>query len=189
MKTIKINTLILTVIIFLISCSGNFYNVLKENPSSVNLSGYNSIYVGWLDLGPNLYGHAPADWNTENRRHNIDGLQLYLRDALPGKKIFGATSIADQYPGNADLRLQFKLNSKIKYEIGMTIACEFLVDVIYLDGKTGKLLYTSTMLVNCKTAFFAPPQRKFKGNTFDGALDTDIFKLANAIAAKIKSGK
>ncbi len=184
MKTVKICTLFLSIVIFTIGCMTQF-NVIKESPSSVNLSGYNSIYVGWLDLGANLYGHKPGDWATENRRNNVDGLQIYLRDALPGKKITGANSAADQYPGTADLQLQFRLNNKIKYQIGMTVTCELPVDIIYLDGKTGKVLYTSSVMTTCA----APFPRNWKVNSFDGALDNDILNLANGIAAKIKSGR
>ncbi len=188
-KTVKIYTILLSILVFTTGYSATLYNVVKESPASVNLSGYNSIYVGWLDLGPNLYGHKPAEWITENRRNNVDGLQIYLKTALPGKKITGAASAADRYAGNADLQLQFKLNDKIKYQTGLKQICEFLVDVIYLDGKTGKLLYASTLMVNCDAEFFGMPPRRWKMGSFDGALDNEIFNLANAVAAKIKSGK
>jgi uncharacterized membrane protein (UPF0127 family) len=112
-------------------------------------------------------------------------LQVYLREALPGKKITGAASIADRYPGNADLLLLFKLNDKIKYNVAMTMLCELPVDVTYIDGKTGKVLYTSTLMVTCA----APFPRNWKTNSFDGALDNEILNLANGIAAKIKSGR
>jgi hypothetical protein len=184
MKTFKICTLFLSVVIFAIGCMTQF-NIIKENPKSVNLSSYNSIYVGWLDLGPNLYGHKPAEWITENRRNNVDGLQIYLKDALPGKKIIGAMSPADMYAGNADLQLQFKLNGKIKFENVFVKVCELPVEITYIDGKTGRVLYASTVMATC----VAPFPRNWKAQSFDGALDNDILNLANGIAAKIKSGK
>jgi hypothetical protein len=187
MKTIKIYTMLLTVLIFTIGYGETTSEIIKEYPSSVNLSRYNSIYVGWFDLGANQYGHKANDWATENRRNNVEGLQVYLREALPGKKITGAASIFDRYPRNADLLLQFKLADKIKYgKSGLTPICELKVYVFFLDGKTGKVLYSATMLTTCTFSFSG---RNWKANSFDGALDNEIFKLANVIASKFKSGK
>lgn len=183
MKTVKIFTL-LSVLIFAFGCMSN-YNILKENPSSPNLSGMKTIYVGWLDLregDSSAYGFERNNWATEIGRHNIEGLQVYLRDALPGKKIIGATSKADMYPGNADLQLQFKLKEKIKYQVGFTIACELKVDVNFLDGKTGKVLYAASVMSTCA----APFPKNWKANSFDGALDNDIYNLAVGIAEKLK---
>jgi hypothetical protein len=189
MKTIKICTILLSILFFTIGYTDSLYNVVKESPASVNLSGYNSIYVGWLDLGANYYGHKENEWIIEKRRNNVDGLQVYLKAALPEKKITGAISAVDKYLGNAELLLLFKLKDKIKYQSGMPPICELLVDVTYLDGKTGRILYTSSLVVTCNAAFFGMPPRNWKKGSFDGRLDNEIFNLANAIAEKIKSGK
>jgi hypothetical protein len=45
-----------------------YVSIVKENTSSPKLSGYKTIYIGWLDLRENdwkLYGYASKDqWVT-----------------------------------------------------------------------------------------------------------------------------
>jgi len=95
----------------LAGCASAPYSVVKENPSSPKLSGYKSIYVGWLDLRENdweLYGYDSKNiWASEIKKHNIEGLREYLKTALPGKTITGAMSKSDVFPE----RKTYTLNS------------------------------------------------------------------------------
>jgi len=186
MKKIKIGTILLSILIFTIGYSKTSFEIVKETPASPKLSGYKSIYLGWLDLKEadyNLYGHKPGDWKTEIRRHNTEGLQVYLKDALPGKIISGAASPADRYAGNADLQILLKVNDKIKYEKGFVINCSLNVDVMIFDGKTNNLLYTANIISYCTFPF---SHLNWKANSFDGALDNEILNLSKAIASKFK---
>ncbi len=187
MKTIKIITFLLSVLIFTIGYSASSYEILKENPSSPKFKEFKSIYVGWLDLKENdydIYGQKQNDWKTLIRVLNTEGLQVYLKEAMPGTKITGAASSADRYPGNADLRLQFKLNDRIKYKIGFKADCDLIVDVMIFDGMTNNLLYTTTVVTHCMAGF---SHLNWKANSFDGALDNEVRYLATAIADKLKN--
>ncbi len=161
------------------------FTIVKENPSSPNLSGYKSIYVGWLDLNEDEWkncGYASKDiWVAEIKKLNVDGLQLYLKTELPEKNIVGAASKKDLYSGKGDLVLKFKV-VELDTRIGAFKDSSFSVNVDFIDGKSGKTLYTASIT----TSSFAPFPRNWKGNTFDGRIDNQIYNLAWGIAQKLK---
>ena len=169
----------------IIGCASAF-SITKENTSSPNLSGYKNIYVGWLDLREDdwkIYGYASKNlWMTEIKRNNVNGLQMYLKEYLPGKKIIGATSKSDVFSGQGDLYLRFTFNKINQNYNGWGRGDEFLVDVAFIDGKTGKELYNASIVTTQAAAF----PRNWKGATFDGRLDNEIYNLSWGIAEKFK---
>jgi len=169
----------------LIGCASAF-SVVKENPSSPKLGGYKSIYVGWLDMREDdwkLYGYASKNlWITEIKRHNINGLQEYLKGDLPGKTITGAKSKSDQFPGTSDLYLKFNFNKINQNYNGWGALDELLVDLEIIEGKTGKVLYKASIVTTQAAAF----PRNWKGASFDGRLDNEIYNLSWGIAEKLK---
>ena len=161
------------------------FTTVSENPSSPNLSGNKSIYVGWLDLNEEEWqncGYASKDiWVAEIKRHNVEGLQLYLKDELPEKTVFGVSSKTDTYSGKGDIFLKFKV-VKLDTRTGAFKDSHFSVNVDFVDGKSGKTLYTTSIV----TSSFAPFPRNWKGNTFDGRIDNQIYNLAWGIAQKLR---
>ncbi|MFH0977460.1 MAG: hypothetical protein V1874_16900 [Spirochaetota bacterium] len=171
--------------IILTGCASAF-SIVKENPSSPKLSGYQSIYIGWLDLREDdwkLYGYDSKNtWATEIKRHNINGLQEYIKLELPGKTIIGSTAKSDAYLGKGDLFLKFKYNKINQNYNGWGAVDELLVDVDFIEGKTGKTLYTASIVTTQAAAF----PRNWKGATFDGRVDNEIYNLSWGIAEKLK---
>jgi hypothetical protein len=170
--------------IFLSGCATRF-SIVKDNPSSPKLSGYKSIYVGWLDFNEDewkTYGYDSKDlWLTEIKRHNVKGLQEYFKAELPDKTVFGALSKTEIYSGKGDLFIKFKLIN-LEAKTGAFKDASLTVDAEFIDGKSGKTLYTASIV----TSSFAPFPRNWKGNSFDGRLDNEIFNLSWGIAEKLK---
>lgn len=169
---------------FLIGCVSSF-SVVKESPSSPKLSAYKSIWVGWLELREDdwkQYGYASKDlWLTEIRRHNVSGLQEYLKAELSGKTITGAKSKSDQFPETSDLYLKIKFK-KLEAETGMSSIDKIFVDVDIIEGKTGKILYNASLMASSAAAF----PRNWKAASFDGRLDNQMYNLGWGIAEKLK---
>jgi hypothetical protein len=184
-KKISLFITIFTAAVILSGCASQF-SIVKENPSSPKLSGYKSIYVGWLDLREDdwkLYGYDSKNtWATEIKRSNINGLQVYLKSDLPGKTIIGASSKSEAYSGKGDLYLKFRYNKINQNYNGWGALDELLVDVDFIDGKTGKILYTASIITTQAAAF----PRNWKGTSFDGRLDNEIYNLSWGIAEKLK---
>ncbi len=183
-KKILLCVIVFAAVVFLADCASRF-SVLKEAPSLPKLSGYKSIYVGWLNLDENewkTYGYGSKNvWASEIRRNNVEGLQVYLREELPGKALFGAQSKDETYGGKGDLFIKFKIIN-LEPTTGAFRDASLTVDVEFIDGKSGKSLYTASIV----TASFAPFPRNWKGNSFDGRLDNEIFNLAWGIAAWLR---
>ena len=176
----------LVAIAFTVGCASTF-SIVKENPSSPKLSGYKTIYVGWLDLRENdwkLYGYASKDqWVTAIKTANISVLQEYLKQDLPGKTITGASSKSDTFSGNSDLYLKFafnKINQNFNY--GWGGVDELLVDVEFIEGKTGKVVYTASIVTTQNAAF----PRGHRGWTFEARLDIELYNLSWGLAEKLK---
>jgi len=161
------------------------FDIVKENPSSPYFRTYKSIYVGWLDLNEDEWkncGYASKDiWITEIKKLNVNGLQMYLKTELPDKTILGASSKTDTYSGQGDILLKFKV-VQLDTRIGAFKDTSFSVDVDFVDGKSGKTFYTASIV----TSSFAPFPRNWKGNTFDGRIDNQIYNLAWGIAQKLR---
>jgi hypothetical protein len=175
---------IFAAVLILSGCATRFATV-KENPSLPKLSGYKSIYVGWLDLNEEEWkncGYASKNiWLAEIKKHNIKGLQEYIKLELPDKTVFGASSKTDTYTGKGDLFLKFKI-IKLDTSTGAFKDTDFSVDVNFIDGKSGNTLYTASIV----TSSFAPFPRNWKGNTFEGRLDNQIYNLAWGISAWLR---
>ncbi len=175
---------IFTAVIFLSGCITRF-SVVKDNPSSPSLSGYKSIYISWIDLneeGWSTCGYeSKAVWAAEIKKHNLQGLQEYFKADLPGKAIYGAASKSETYSGKGDLILKFK-SVKVDDRTGAFKDTFFSTDVDFIDGKSGKILYTASIT----TSSFAPFPRNWKGNTFDGRLDNQLYNLSWGISEKLR---
>jgi hypothetical protein len=177
---------IFTAAIFFFGCASPF-SIDKESQSAPKLNVYKNIYIGWLDLREDdwkLYGYTSKNlWLAEIKRHNVTGLQQYIKAELPGKKISGASSKTEKYSGKgkSDLLMKFKLN-KLEAEAGMTSLDRLYVDVDFIDGKSGKKLYTASLVSSSAAAF----PRNWKASSFDGRLDNEIYNLSRGIAEKLK---
>lgn len=167
-----------------IGCATRF-SVVKENPSSPKLSGYKSIYIGWLDLNEDnwkTYGYTSKNiWVLEVKKHNVNGLQEYFKADNPGKTIYGASLKTETYSGKGDLIIKFKL-IKLGDSIGAFKDDTLSVEADFIDAKSGKTLYTASIV----TSSFAPFPRNWKGNTFEGRLDNELYNLSWGIADKLK---
>ena len=176
---------ILAAAFFLSGCASAF-SIVKENPASPKLNGYKSIYVGWLDLREDdwkVYEYDSKNtWATEIKRHNTKGLQEYIKAELPGKTIYGAASKSETYSGKGDLYLKFKFNKINQNYNGWGAVDEMLVDVDFIDGKSGKTLYAASIVTTQAAAF----PRNWKGSTFDGRVDNEIYNLSWGVAEKLK---
>jgi hypothetical protein len=177
---------IFTAAIFLSGCASSPFTIVKENPFSPKLSGYQSIYVGWLDMQEDdwqLYGYDSKNtWATEIKKHNIEGLREYLKAQLPGRSITGAKSKLDAFAGKEDIFLKFKFDKINLKHNGFGGFDEIVTDVDFIEGKTGKTVYTASIVTN--NGVFGP--YGWKGATFDGRLDMGINHLALAVAEKLK---
>jgi hypothetical protein len=175
----------LLAIAFTVGCAS--FSIVKENPSSPSLSGYKTIYVGWLDLREDdwkLYGFASKEkWVATIKWANISALQEEFKKDLPEKTITGASSKSDTFPGNSDLYLKFTLN-KIEQNFNYCWGGvdKLLVDVEVIEGKTGKAVYTASIVATQN----APFPKGHGGWSFEARLGIELYNLARCIAEKLK---
>jgi hypothetical protein len=171
--------LVLGVCLWLTGCA-TFYFATKEEPQAPQIPKSGTLYAGWLDLREDdyaKYGYATKDaWTTEIKRHNLTGIQAYLKEWAPGKTVQGAQSKNDPPPTQGDIFLKFTLN---RLEDGST--AEMHVDVEFIEIASQKLLYKGSWVVTSAGKF----PRNWKGSSFDGRLDNIVYNLAHFTIERI----
>ena len=169
---------------FAINCASPV-SVTKENTESPRLKKYKIIYVGWLQLREDdwkNYGYgSKRQWINAIKKHNISGLQTYLKEQLTGRKIYGAKSQKDVYRGTGALYMKFSFD-KLDATDNLSSIDTLYVTAVFIDGKTKKAVYKASFAASSESPF----PRNLKSASFDGRLDNEMYNLALGIAEKFK---
>lgn len=188
----RINVLSITSLCIIMLCVGLFiteqafsltiHRIIKESPKKVNLQKYNHIHLGWLDLRGNDWKkyqyEKKENWVAVINQVNLNGIGVYLKKRLSGKKVTGASSKADtKIKGDLYIKLNYVKIVPVRKGVD-----ELHVNLTFINGKTKKTIYSASVAINSKGVF----PRNWKGSTFDGRVDNEIYNLAKFIASKFE---
>lgn len=99
---------------------------------------FETIYVGWLDLGENKFSEfgygSKKEWVNEIKTQNIDGIQAYTRAYMRGWHVIGAPSPSASIPWGDPNTLVITFTN-IKSSMG-GLQC----DMSFYNGRTRKLM-------------------------------------------------
>ena len=167
---------ILSICFFVLNCSR--YHILKETSKPPDLNRYNKIYVSWLNLNESdweTYGYGSIKaWKVCIKEMNLLGLQKYLQDLLPNKKISGDKSQSRVLPTDEGLYVKSNI---IKIERSWGRIRSINVRFHFYDIKTKKKLYDATVEATSRGAHW---------NNFEALLDATVYNMAKFIAEKIE---
>lgn len=176
---------------FIVSCGGVPYTLINETPPAGDLRTYDTISVGWLDLGEEKYkdyGFEEKDkekWEATVKDMNLNKLPEFLKEFIPGKTINTVASEAEA-PKNEGLIIKF---SDVKYNQRTSTAAKVMfgtfagsdtldLTVHFIDAQSAQELYSSTISVESKAG------TGYSQWGFEGRLTNSVYNLARYISEK-----
>ncbi|MFH0976955.1 MAG: hypothetical protein V1874_14325 [Spirochaetota bacterium] len=175
MRTKIIITFICSIIIFSLFGCMQKYSIVKEQNSIPQLSKYNNIYVGWLDLEESrweIYRYESIEkWKEVIYEMNVLGLQKHLKSMLRKKTITGDATNSKIFPSSGELFIKCNFE-----EIGPS-ATYLLVNLQFYEIPGKNEIYNVTVKTTSKGAFWA---------NLESMLDATIYNLADYITQNIK---
>ena len=170
----------------LVSGCTSFYQVTKETPATKPMSSYKQIYVGWLDMRPadfQTYGfESEAIWTSEIARHNKEGILVYLKEHLGDRVLGGAQSKDEAFPTTGDLYIKLAFERIDQNYNGWGAMDEMFLEMEFVDVASKETVYKGSATVNQGGVF----PRNWKGSSFDGRLDNELYNLAELLAEKLQ---
>jgi hypothetical protein len=143
--------IILSLSISAIGCS--YYKIISDSPSTGDIRSYDTINVGWIDLGENkweLYGFEEKDkgnWLTLIDQTNKQTMPEYMGQCMPNKKIAFVMSKRKEPAGDglvikfSDVEYAQRTSSAARVMFGDMGGSDTMdVTIHYIDGKTSKEL-------------------------------------------------
>jgi hypothetical protein len=184
--------------IFLIGLLANtagcsYYKIISTTPTKGDLTSYDTINVGWIDLGADkwkLYGYDAnnkGNWLALIDQSNKQSMPEYLQRMLPNKKINVARS-KNQEPAPNGLVIKF---SDVEYAQRTSSAARVMfghmggsdtmdVTIHFIDGKTSK------ELKNLRVSIYSKSGGGFSDMTFEGRVNNSIYNLAYFMSKMLK---
>ncbi len=183
--------LLLGLLINGIGCS--YYHVVSDSASAGDISSYDTINVGWIDLGENKweqYGFEEKDkgnWLALIEQTNLQTMPEYMWQCMPKKKITVVMSKRHE-PAGDGLVIKF---SDVEYAQRTSTAARVMfgplggsdtmeVTIHYIDGKTSKELKSMRISVYSKSG------GGFTDTSFEGRVNNSIYNLAYFISKQLK---
>ncbi len=164
----------------------SFYHVIKDTPATKPLSSYKQIYVGWLDLRPGdwqKYGfESEAIWAGQISQNNTLGIQAYMKENLGDRVLGGAQSKDEAPPTTGDLYIKLIFDRIDLNHNGWGALDEMFLDVEFVDIASKETVYKASVTTNEAGSF----PRNWKGGSFDGRLDNELYNLATLMAEKLQ---
>ena len=174
-----------------IGCASH-WDTIKESKVTGDLTSYDTINLGWIDLGEEKwreYGFDESnkvEWSNTIHHMNKVSLPDYLRNMIPDKKIHAAIDKTDSTTLNG-LVIKFTDSLYVKRQ-GKGIKPKFWsfggfdsldVTVHFIDGNTGKELYVTTITISSK------PSVGYSGMVFESRVNNCVYYLADFISKKV----
>ncbi len=160
----------LAVLLSITGCS--YYKIKSRTNPNVDLKKYNTIYVGWLDLGPErwaTYNYATQkEWLALLDKVNQSAVPSYFKEAFPDKTVLISKTPNDKPPADS-LYIKFT-NAAFMYNddvLSVAIHC--------IDGKSKQEL--SAISVRLKADY----KLYYAGFSFDNRVTNSILLLATFI--------
>jgi hypothetical protein len=170
---------------------GRYYKLLQETPPIRSLNSYDTLSLGWLDLGEGKaahYGYKEGkehEWIELIDEVNRVTLPQALKEALEGRTILNV-STKSQEPQKEGLLVVFSdvnylaMTNKAGQTIGTAADGDRLaVTIHFIDAPSGQKLAMSKVLIDSKA--FISSQR---GN-FSRFVNSTAYNLAYFISEKI----
>jgi hypothetical protein len=111
--------------------------------SSVDMSGMNHIFLGWVDLGPDAWAlydfHSKADWTDDIAFLNAGFLRGVQATYLHGRTITAAKDKADENASGNDLYIKIS-DVKVDYDNE-----HLILSIHFIDPKTNTEIATIPM--------------------------------------------
>ena len=175
-----------------IGCA-SYYDTIKESGAAGDLKAYDTVSVGWLDLGEKRwkdYGYdesTKGNWTTTIYHMNRVAMPDYLHKLLPDKKTSVAESKTAALPRTGlvikftDVLYVQRTSTAAKVMFGAFAGSDTLdLTVHFIDGKSGKELYATTISVSSKAAV------DYSGWGFEGRLNNCVYNLVYFISEKVE---
>jgi len=180
--------LIGTVFLFL-GCAPSYYGIIKEGTASASLNDYKTIGVGWIDLGEGnwkAFGYdSKKKWTDYISEMNLTAMPQYMKEWMPGKDFTFSKSRKSSLPKSglmikfSDVKYVPRTSTAAKIMFGSMAGSDTLdLTIQFIDGKSGKSLYSSQISVYSKSASDA------WGSSFEGRINNCIYNLARYISEK-----
>ena len=187
----KIGALVFGAILLFAGC-GSYYTLVNETPPLGNLKAFNTLSIGWLDLGDDkakTYGFEGAEaskWPDLINEINLKAFPGFLKDFMPGKTIHTVAS-KSQAPQKDGLIVTFtEVNYAQQTSTGAQVmfgsfAGSDTLDLVihFADANTGQEMLTSKVSLSTK-AGTGYSQWSFEGRVTNGA-----YNLARYISEKV----
>ena len=145
--------------------------------SSEPMKKYNSVYVGWIDLGEDnfaAYGYGSKDaWKEEIKSQNIDSLQAYTRQYLHKWTVTGADSKNAVTPGDPNM-IVVKFSNVVLSPGTDKLKCT----MSFYDGASGKLIKS---VDEEPSSVSNNPNSGYATASFSGKLSNEMYNMANDI--------
>lgn len=167
-------SLIIVVLLVITGCSP--YKILTQTRSRVDLTKYNTLYIGWLDLGSDSWAtnnySSEKEWLSMLKSVNESAVPSYFREAFPDKNLIISKSPKDTPPADS-LYIKFTNAAFLYYDdvLAVTIHC--------IDGKSKQEL--SAVSVRIKADYGIG----YAGYSFNARFINTIHLLAQFIKKMI----
>ncbi len=181
MKNKMYSTLAICAIICFSSCGAGKYEIKTEKSQGPSLGGYKTIFIGWLNLGPQRWKElgfkSQAQWNTEIRAVNVEWLHKAARSELSSKKLVLAQSPAAK-PFGGGLAITFS-NTKVERAYSAVHPYDYIsTDIVFSDAKKGNTVYRCSLRASNRS--FTPHNYRFESR-----LGLCAANIVNFIASKL----
>jgi hypothetical protein len=145
-----------------------------KEPAS-DMTNMKSIFIGWVDLGPDAWGtldfKSKSEWVTIIEKENRDFQEKCASKYFAGKTVTGAKNKEDENAADSELYIKF-VNVFVDSRYRLHISVQFI------DPKTGAVLASI-------------PEWKHTGHfcTLQGCLEKDLEEFAEKLQPFIMGDK
>jgi len=147
----------------------------KVTEPAADLTNMKTIFIGWIDLGPDAWGtlgyHSKAEWVSVIEQENSEFQSKLGSRYLTGKTLTGAKNREDENAAGNDLYIKF-VNVFVDSKYRLHISVQFI------DPKTNTVLSSI-------------PEWKHTGHfcTLQGCLAKDLEEVGEKLQPLILGGK
>ncbi|MBN2158304.1 MAG: hypothetical protein JW807_02835 [Spirochaetes bacterium] len=174
-----------------INAGCTYYSIIKKGNPSVDISQYESINVGWLDLGEQRwkqYGYIDkGQWVVTINHMNTSAMPEYFKKLLPHKAVSVSNTKAAK-PKKGGLVIKFsdaeymqRTSTAAKVMFGEFAGSDTLdVTIHFIDG------ITSRELDRVRVSIYSKSASDISGWGFEGRVNNCVYNLVYFIKERMK---